>query len=221
MRLEHRLGIERLEALEQRRPQKGDKARRDDELGKPGELVGGQLAPRHRPLGGGAQQRHAARHHLAVIELGELREAPGFRDDEADDLLAPGGEDLAAHAGKEAAHDGLEGKVERRRLGARRLDRGADAGADQRLKQRLLRGEVQVDGALGDARPCRHLLEPRRREAALGENVERGVEDRPLLGLTLGIAADAPGRRRRRARARWGGALASLSRSVHPAPRQS
>ena len=39
MRLEHRLGVERLEALEQRRPQKGDKAPRNDELGKPGELV--------------------------------------------------------------------------------------------------------------------------------------------------------------------------------------
>src|SRR3954449_6370909 len=113
MRLEHRLGIERLEALEQRRPQEGDEARRDDELGKAGELVGGKLAAQDRPLGGSAQQRDAARHHLAVIELGELREAPGFRDDEADDFLAPGGEDLAAHAGKEAAYDSLEGKVER------------------------------------------------------------------------------------------------------------
>ena len=104
--------VERLEALEQRRPQKGDEARRDDELGKPGELVGGHLAPRHRPLGGGAEQRHAARHHLAVIELGELREAPGFRDDEADDLLAPGGEDLACAGGQ-------RGRARRPRRGGR------------------------------------------------------------------------------------------------------
>jgi hypothetical protein len=39
MRLEHRLGVELLEALEQRRPEKGDEARRDDELGEARELV--------------------------------------------------------------------------------------------------------------------------------------------------------------------------------------
>ena len=75
-----------------------------------------------------------------------------------------------------------------------RADHGADLKAHQLLKQRFLVLEVQIDRALGDAGAARHVVEPRRGEAALGEFVERRLEDGGAALGRPGGAGIAPGR---------------------------
>ena len=51
--------------------------------------------------------------------------------------------------------------------------------------------EVEIERALGDARPRRHVVEPRRLEAVLGEHGQRRIQDRlpPRLGVDLAARA--------------------------------
>ena len=59
-----------------------------------------------------------------------------------------------------------------------------DGVADHLPKQRFLVREVEVDGALGEPGALGDILEPRAREAALAEYLERGRED--LAGRSSG-----------------------------------
>ena len=74
-------------------------------------------------------------------------------------------------------------------------DQRGEHGAHQFLKQALLVAEVEIDGALGDAGALGHVVEAGRLEAAGGEFIERGGEDRFAAG---GAALFAVGRARRR-----------------------
>ncbi len=83
------------------------------------------------------------------------------------------------------------------RIAFARLGRGLaqsidDDGAHDFAEQLFLVREVQVDGAFGDAGTARDVVEPGAGEAALVEDLERGVED--LAWPFLGQAA--PPRRR-------------------------
>src|SRR5262249_53175245 len=97
-------------------------------------------------------------------------------DDEADDVAAPRAVDL-----RDEELDDLLGARARRDVGLEhrleRADERRQLGADQLLEQRLLVAEVEVDRAFGDAGAARHVVEPRRREAARGELLEGGRED--------------------------------------------
>src|SRR5439155_12581788 len=77
----------------------------------------------------------------------------------------------------EVANDGVSG-----RTGVDRTDRtrklaqlGGALGC-QRVQQRLLVGEVQVEGAVGHRRAARDVVDPRRVVAAFGERTDAGVE---------------------------------------------
>ena len=58
------------------------------------------------------------------------------------------------------------------------LQRGGEAALfDQRLEEVALRGEVVVDGGVGDAGGLGDVADAGAGEALLGEEAERGVED--------------------------------------------
>src|SRR5581483_6248808 len=85
---------------------------------------------------------------LAIVELGNGREARALGDDEAQQQLALGAQDLLVEQGEE----GLE-RLGRRHLG--RTGEPAHFGEQrrygvpyQRLEQRLLVAEVEIEGAL-------------------------------------------------------------------------
>jgi hypothetical protein len=66
---------------------------------------------------------------------------------------------------------------------------------DQRLEQRFLRRDVEIDRAFGDAGARRHVVEPRIRKALFGKHVESRREDGIELRLPLFLAPRAGGRR--------------------------
>ena len=67
------------------------------------------------------------------------------------------------------------------RLGA--VDVGGDGLADHRLEELLLALEVEVDGALADPGDGGHVLQPRRREAPVGEELQRRRDNLRRPGL--------------------------------------
>ena len=144
-----------------------------------------------------------ARHDVAVVELGDRRKARTFGDDEAQQQLAPGPQNLGLEHREEDVEDLRQRQV---RHGGDRLqaliDR-IDGAADQALEQRLLVLEVEVERALGDAGPARHLVEPCRLVAVLGEHRESRVQDclPPHAGVGRAHARLGPSRRRRSPRA--------------------
>src|SRR4051794_17463031 len=78
VRLEQRFHIERLEMLEEVRPNDRQDGGRDGELRKPHQLVRSELAALDSPLGDPAQERHAAAEDLAMVDLGEMRKTSGL-----------------------------------------------------------------------------------------------------------------------------------------------
>src|SRR5262249_5792117 len=85
--------------------------------------------------------------------------------------------------GEERAEQVRRGTLEAfdQRLGAR--DVGRDCLADHGLEELLLALKVQVDGPLADPGDGRDVVEPRRRESTVGEELERRGNDprRPRL----------------------------------------
>src|SRR5207237_1112059 len=71
---------------------------------------------------------------------------------------------------------GFGGFAERFR---RRLDGRDERVVNDLAEELFLIGEVEIDGALGDARPFGDVVETRGREATLGEYAERGGENLP------------------------------------------
>jgi len=117
-----------------------------------------------------------------------LGKARPLGDDQAQHVLAAGAEDL----GDEDLDDHLEHGTDRDVLQRRRGDRPDERmhhHAHELLEQGLLVAEVEVDRPLRDAGAAGNVVEPRGREAAGGELLERGRDDvvaplaapRPLL----------------------------------------
>ena len=133
----------------------------------------------------------AARDDLAIVELGDGREARALGDDQPQQQLAA----RAEHLLLEQREEGIE-HVSRR---ARRASAatwlsvsitGATALRTSASNSASLSLEVEVERALGDAGPRRHVVEPRRLEAVLGEHRQRRIQD----GLPAGLGVDfAPG----------------------------
>src|SRR5205814_8414755 len=96
-----------------------------------------ELAALDRARHGAAHRRHHALDHLVVIELRELREALSLGDDEPDDVLAPGPEDLAYKEVGDRFADGAN-----RQIGQAPVQQAADErrqeSAHQLLEQALL-----------------------------------------------------------------------------------
>ena len=109
------------------------------------------------------------------------------------------------------------------------LQHGRDGVAHQRLEQRLLVAEVEIERALGDARALRHVVEPGRLEAVRGEHRQRRGQDRlaPRLGRNLAGAGRlvrgcfGGGLGRAGSRALDPSHLPRLSRLPRPAPRRA
>ncbi len=121
---------------------------------------------------------HGGREEIPVVALHELREAFSIRDHEADHL-AP-----AAVAGAAAVHKAQKspelfraGSLRHREHGASVSEHVPRVMVDHFLEQALLRFEIEIDRALGHPGPRRDVLHARRREAALGEGVERRFDD--------------------------------------------
>jgi hypothetical protein len=57
------------------------------------------------------------------------------------------------------------------------LNASNDGFADDRLEQRFLALEIEIERAFGNTRSLGDVLEPRRRESVLDERVERGIQD--------------------------------------------
>ena len=138
-----------------------------------------------------AHQPEPARDDLAIVELGDGRKARALGDDQAQQQLALGAEHLLLEHGEEGVErrGGRHGRARSATLPSV-LDDGRDGAADQRLEQRFLVLEVEVERALGDAGAGRHVVEPGRLEAVLGEHARRRLEDRlaARIGIDLGRA---------------------------------
>src|SRR5690606_31287078 len=92
--VEQAVRIELFHPVEQARPYDRDDERRDRELGKARGLAGAELAACDAAFDDGANDVHAPRDDLAMIESGELREASRFAEDQARDVLAARAENL-------------------------------------------------------------------------------------------------------------------------------
>ena len=190
MGLHHGAHVERLEALEQPGPDDGDQAGRGDDLREIDQ------ARRHLAARGGAREQRAhggddARKHFAVIELGELGKARAFRDHQADDVAAARLVDLAHEEIGDAVGEHARAAGRPRPIASMVPTTRREHGADQFLEQALLVAEVEIDGALGDAGAARHVVEPGGGEAAHGEFVERGGQDRLAAGGAARLARRA------------------------------
>ncbi len=147
-----------------------------------GRPVACELAARHGALSQHAHQLEPPGDHLAVVELGEGRKARSLGDDEAQQQLALGAQHFLLEQGKGEIENvsgldvgiarGLADPIQDRRHGA----------AHQRLEQRLLVIEVEVERALGNAGPRCHVVEASGVVAPLGEDGERRVQDRLAPG---------------------------------------
>jgi len=176
MRAHQGAHVERLEAVEQAVPDDGDDARRAEQHRKAHQGVVGKLAALVGTAHQAAQRLEQTFEHLAIVELGERRKPRSFADHQPDNLAAARAVDLAHENFDRLVNDraqrqfGSKGKLQR-------ADYGHHFRTDQFLKQALLVGEVQIDGALGDAGAFGDIVEPRRGKAFGGEFIEGRVED--------------------------------------------
>ncbi len=115
---------------------------------------------------------------------------PDFGDDQLRDRADPGvleqGADLADHQldlGRGRSRMLAQQALDAREIGQERLP-------DHGLEQLLLAREVQIERALADAGAGGDVVEPGGAEAALGEDLERGVDD--LGGSRVLAPAPAP-----------------------------
>ncbi len=177
MRAHELAHIERREPREQAAPDDRHQRGRDQQLRKARQRIGSELAPLDRQLQSCPQHRHHVRDHLAVVELSELGEAGSLRHDQPQDVLARRAEDLGHERIRDHLHHGPDGQRGERRCLDLPHDR-AHHGAHELLEQALLVGEVEIDGALGDAGARRHVVEPRGRKSIRGEFLERRRENR-------------------------------------------
>src|SRR5215213_115583 len=188
VRLQHRLDVDGIEALEEAGPEQGDEPRRDGKLRKPRDLVRAELAPSKAPFGDAAQDPQASDDHLAVIDFRQFGKAARFLQEEADDVATARAEDLRPQKQEKRPELVLGRDVGIRDLLLDGPDGAADAGTHQRLEQGLLRGHVKVEGAFGDPGARGHIVEARICEALLQKDVEGSVQDRLELGLTFALA---------------------------------
>ena len=144
-----------------------------------------------------AHAGEAARHHFAVVEVGDRRKSRTFGDDQAHDVAAPRRRHLLDEGSGKPLHHVAHRCADGRRRVQPADDQRHDGGADQLLEHRFLVLEVQIDRALGDAGAFGDVVEPRRRKPARDELVHRRLDDRPA---PLGRALGAVGCRRRRGR---------------------
>src|SRR6478735_3699579 len=95
MRMHHGAHVERLEAVEQSAPDDRNNAGRRQQLRKPHQRIGLELAALVRTAQHVADRRHDARDDLAEIELGQRRKTRPLREHQANDILAARAENFA------------------------------------------------------------------------------------------------------------------------------
>src|SRR5262245_19115434 len=168
-------------------PHRGDQERRHREVGGASRIDGAELARLDSHLDRAGERGGVPRDHLVVIPARQLGEIPSLRHHELGDSAERTVDDRLP-----ATTQNLRHQLPRRTaMGSHQLldhlDHGQRGLTHQLLEQRVLVGEVEVHRPLGDAGAARHVLEPRRGEPALGEHLERRVEQlgRALLLATL------------------------------------
>src|SRR5215510_9518722 len=119
----------------------------------------------------------ATSHHFLVIKAGKLGKVLRLGDHQAWDAGERGFADqpevLADQLLEQLAR--AAGEALRQRFSLR--DDGNDRLTNQRLEQRFLAVEVQVDRALGDAGATGDVLELGGRKPAVRKDLERGADD--------------------------------------------
>ena len=169
--------------LERALPDRRQQHRRDQQPGAVAGIDRAELAARDPALDLGPEQAQPALDHLLMVEARELGEIARLGDHELRDRPDPGAleqradlpdHQLDARGGRPRVRP--QQALDPREVRQQRLPH-------HRFEELLLAGEIEVERALADAGARRDVVDPRRAEAALGEHLERRLDDlgRPRL----------------------------------------
>ena len=163
-------------------PEREEDHRRDEQRPGGGGVHVAQLSPGDASLEDAADERDGLTEQDVRVHAGEGGEVARLGDDQLGHLRQLG---VEGHAeGLDELPEQLLGRaVEGADEPLDALEVGGHGLSEHRLEELLLALEVEVDGSLAHAGDGRHVVEPGRGEAAVGEELQRGGDDlrRPRL----------------------------------------
>ena len=175
------------ERFENAAPERGEDHRPDQAPDRQAGVDRSELAARDPPLDHRLDHRRDAADDVVEVESTDLGVGARLRDDELDNVRQARIAHRGRNPGQQQPKLRRDGAGATLGLGARPLDAGSDRLADDGLQKRRLVVEVEIDRRLAEPGPSRDVLEPRRRETALREQIQRGLDDfsGPRIGPPL------------------------------------